>query len=369
MIDNWTLQEVKDLLANGLPTRRVGEIVLSPDLRRHSFSPIPEAVVQIDALLTLLTNLVCFDELIVDSEFVHTWQRSSNRLLPLLNCGIIFPKDHSPLEDNLANLREKIVDELCVTPTLRKSMAAIRSAWLESNEQVDPHLSALIWGGAGMLARSHLAGVPYFGHPFRRKLLAQTKLYRTRESAAHSVTKFLETERAKMFRFRSQGLTGSFATVAIPPLAARVIEESSDLEQLVPAAINLRDQNVELREWIAKYQAAIDEEDERRQMKHERILRDLSKALQSKYGLEKSGSTGISISSAFFRFDISRSIVDTVKHSFGVRSTLFRLAMAPRGVKALEKLVRMLGEGQSSLGRDTMSALQSRYSLGADTGA
>jgi len=67
MIDNWTLQDVERVLSNGLGTDVVGEISISEDRRSHSFEPLPEGVLQIDALLTLLTNLVCFDTLAVDS--------------------------------------------------------------------------------------------------------------------------------------------------------------------------------------------------------------------------------------------------------------------------------------------------------------
>src|SRR4051812_27508142 len=110
MIDNWTLQDVESVLSDGIDTRNVGEIAVSPDHQHHTFSPVPAGVLQIDALMTLLTNVVCFDDLTVDSRFVHAWRRDNANLLPLANLGVVSATDHSDLGDDLVALREAIVD-------------------------------------------------------------------------------------------------------------------------------------------------------------------------------------------------------------------------------------------------------------------
>lgn len=369
MIDNWTLQDVESVLSNGLDTNTAGEILISEDRQRHSFQDLPAGVLQIDALLTLLTNLVCFDQLTVDSRFLHTWQRGEAKLLPLANFGVVAPQDYATFGDDLNLLREAIVGELCVTPTLRSEVAAIQAAWRQDKSQVNPHLSALFWGGAGMLARSHLSKTPYFGHPFRRRLLQETRLFPRQHSAVDAVTTFIQDERTRMFRFRGQALSGSIAHVSMPPIAVRAIEDADNIEQLLPAALNLRDQLAELRLWISEYQDAIDEEDERRQLRFEKVLRDISRALQTQYGARETGGTGISISTAFFQLDLPKSLIDRVRNSFGVRSTMCDLVLAPRGAKALEKLLAMFGEGKSLLGRDVLHGLYARYSVNAVTGA
>jgi hypothetical protein len=369
MIDNWTLQDVESVLSNGVGIDTVGELLISEDRQRHSYKGVPEGVLQIDALLTLLTNLVCFDQLTVDSRFVHTWQQGEAQLLPLANLGVVAPQDYATFGDDLNLLREAIVTELCVTPTLRDEIAAIQAAWRSDKSQVNPHLSALLWGGAEMLARSHLSRTPYFGHPFRRQLLRETRLYLRQPSAVEAVTTFIQDERTRMFRFRGQALSGSVAHVSMPPIAIRAIEEADNIEQLIPAALNLRDQLVELRLWISEYQVALDEEDERRQLKYEKVLRDISRALQTKYGAKEAGGTGMSISTAFFALDLPKSLLDRVRNSFGVRSTLCDLVLAPRGEKALGKLLAMFGEGKSLLGRDVLHGLQAKYPVNAAAGS
>jgi len=369
MIDNWTLQDVENVLSDGVGTATVGEILISQDRLSHSFKELPEGVLQVDALLTLLTNLVCFDQLTVDSRFLYTWQQDEAQLLPLASLGVIAPQDYGSFGDDLNLLREAIVAELCVTPTLREEIAVVQAAWREDKSQANPHLSALVWGGAGMLARSHLSKTPYFGHPFRRRLLQETRLFPRQPSAVEAVTTFIQDERTRMFRFRGQALSGSVAHISMPPIAIRAIEDADNIDQLLPAALNLRDQHAELRHWLSEFQDALDTEDERLQLKYEKVLRDVSRSLQTQYGAKESGGTGMSISTAFFKLDLPRSLLDRVRNSFGVRSTLCDLLLAPRGAKALEKLLAMLDEGKSQLGRDVLRGLQAKYSVSAATGA
>lgn len=365
MIDNWTLQDVESVLTNGLSTDTAGEISISEDRQTHSFKRLPAGVFQIDALLTLLTNVICFDQLTVDSQFLYTWQQDDAQLLPLANLGVVAPQDYGNFGDDLSLLRETLVTELCVTPSLKSEIEIIQTAWRNERAQVDPHLSALVWGGAGMLARSHLSKTPYFGHPFRRRLLQETRLFPKQPSAVETVTTFLQEERTRMFRFRGRAFSGSVAHISIPPLAVRAIEDSDNLEQLLPSALNLRDKHVELRRWLAEYQAALDVEDEGQQLKYERVLRDISRSLQAQYGAKDAGGTGVSISTSFFKLDLPKSLVDRVSNSFGVRSTLCNLLLAPRGLKATEKLLAMLDEGKTLLGRDVLLGLQSKYSVEA----
>jgi hypothetical protein len=257
------------------------------------------------------------------------------------------------------------VGELCVTPTLKSEVAAIQAAWRDAKRDVDPHLSALVWGGAGMLARSHLTKVPFFGHPARRRLLQETRMFPTCDSAGQTVKLFVQGERVRMLRFRSQGLSGSVAHVSVSPLAVKAIEESASPQDLLPAALQLRNDYTELRHWIGEYQRALDQEDERQQLKYEKVLRAIAETLERQYGARDSGGTNMSIGTSFFQMAVPQTWIDKVRNSFGVRSVLCNLIMAPRGMRAIEKLVAMFGEGRSLLGRDVMVGLQSRYSIDA----
>jgi hypothetical protein len=363
MIDNWTLQDVEVLLSEGPDPQRIGELVLSDDRQSHAFSPLPAGVVQIDALLTLLTNIACFDSLKVDSEFLHTWQTEGGKLAPLSIASVVQAADYKSIGGELKGLRDAMLGELCVTPTLKKDLTEIRRSWAENQTNKDPYLSALVWGGAGMLARSHLTSTPYFGHPARRRLIRATRMFTSSHSAVERVSAFVDTQRAKMFRFRGEQLNGTCGYFLLPPIAVEIIEEASTIDDLVRLSIEMRDKYIRLREWLAEYQVAIDEEDERRQLKFENSLAKVAKAVEAKYKPDKSGSVGIQISVGFFKFDIPRGPVERIQNSFGVRATLSNLILESRGQKALSKLLVMLGEGKSAFGREILAKCSERYSF------
>ena len=249
-----------------------------------------------------------------------------------------------------------------MTESLRTAMQKIKLEWKLTRSTSSPHLSALIWGGAGILARSDLTSTPYFGHPVRRRLIEQTRLFYNQPSSVQQFEKFIETERTKMFRYRNERFGGAMARVVLPPIPAYIIEESNSVHDLIPVAVQMRDKYVGLRQWLAEYQQAIGEEDEKKQLRFEQTLTAVGKSIQVKYGAEKAGSLGISLSAAFFKADVSRRLVDGTLNRFGVRSTLAKLIMAPRGQQALTKLIGMLGESKSSLGRTVLLSCQKRFS-------
>ena len=74
LIDNWMLQDVKQALENGLSEDVSGEISIDTLNDTHDFNSVPHAAFQIDALLSLLTNIVLRDQLIVDDKFTYVWE-------------------------------------------------------------------------------------------------------------------------------------------------------------------------------------------------------------------------------------------------------------------------------------------------------
>ncbi len=362
MIDNWTLQEVEDLLTNGLDSLMVGELVVDEDRTSHSFSPKHAALIQIDALLSLLGNIVFFDKLLVDARFTDTWQVDCGHLAPLEAIAAVQPTDFSSLSPSLGEVTESLLAELCVTPSLKLALDHIQTEWRKDKSEPDPHLSALVWGGAGQLARSHLASTLYSGHPSRQRLIRLTRMF-SKTSAVSHLEAFLQTQRATMFRYRGEQLSGTRGHFSLPPIPVQVIEEADSIHDLIPIAVRLRDQNVELREWLAGFQRAIDRENESKQMTYERTLADIARGVASKYRDDKSGSMGVSINVGFLKFEVPRKLSDFVRGSVGVRATVSSLLLSPRGENALEKLLSMLGEGRSQLGRDVFEGCRQAYAV------
>ncbi|MFC2015157.1 hypothetical protein ACFLUP_04115 [Chloroflexota bacterium] len=79
LIDNWMLQDINEILEDGLSGENVGEIAIDFKQGTHDFNFMPHAVFQIDSLIALLVNIVFRDELIVWNRnlimFIKSWGR------------------------------------------------------------------------------------------------------------------------------------------------------------------------------------------------------------------------------------------------------------------------------------------------------
>lgn len=215
---------------------------------------MPFAVIQLDCLLTLLTNLVIYDELIVDQSFMETWDQEHPQLSRLTGDSLLRPIRFDPEAETLAAVRAEIVNKMAVTPSLKEAAEADRKSWELTGQSADPHMSALLWGGAGMLARSHILSAPYLGHPFRRTLIKESGVLAARRDAWARTENVVSAARMQMFRFRHSEIDGALASFNFPPIAVQVIEHATSVDDLLLSAIALRDRYSRLREWtIAPY--------------------------------------------------------------------------------------------------------------------
>jgi hypothetical protein len=359
LLDNWTLQDLAELLRDGLTAETYPEIRLDEKRTRHSLKRLMEAPSKLDMLLSLLSNIVFFDRLVVDERFTYAWSDS----LPLANltAGIIHPEPFEALGGDLARLRSSIVAELCVTPTLREAQAANEAAFARPGAPHGTYMSQVIWGGAGMLARSSLTETPYLPHPCRRCLIEQAGIFSPRRTSADIVKGFVSLTRARMFRYRDANFDGACAALMLPPVPVEAINEAATIKELLPAALSLRDKYAPLRDWLRLYQEALDQEDERTQLKFEKELRSTAKGIEHRYADCDSGTSRLSISLRWFELSVPPGLYHAVRNRFGVRASLSNLILAPRGERALQKLLRMFGEGRSLLGGAVLRELNARY--------
>lgn len=362
--DNWTIQDVNEVLVSGLSPTPVGKIAISKGKKSHTFTDVPIALIQLDCLLTLLTNLVVYDELIVDQSFMDTWDQEHPQLSQLTGDSVIRPVHFDPEAETLAALRAEIVDKLAVTPSLKESAAEERKTWEQTGRPADPHMAALLWGGAGMLARSHLLSAPYFGHPFRRALMRESGFLAARRDAWARTEEVVSGARTQMFRFRHSDIDGAFASFNLPPIAVQVIEQASGIDDLLLSAIALRDRYAKLREWLSAYQQALETENEKKLASNHKLLRSIAKSVETSYGAAESGSTNISLSVGFVGISVPAALLNAARNRFGVRSALTDLAFQSQGENALRKLMKFFGEENSGFGRDLSDQLRHRYSAG-----
>jgi len=365
-IDNWTLQDVNELLLSGLTPHQVGEIEIPTDRTTHSFSHVPHGLIQLDCLIGLLTHIVFYDELLVDDKFTSSWNQVPSDLRQLVGPRIVRGVPYEELGEDLKVVREQIVEELTVTPSLVQAAELDRVAWEETGESADLHMSALIWGGAGMLARSHLTQSPYFGHPFRRNLIEKSDLFSEKSNASMRADKQLSAIRAQMFQNRHEFVDGKLASFNLPPIVVEVIQNSRDVGSLIATAVELRSKYQKLRDWLGRYQKAIELENEKELLSFETSIRDIQKSVAAKYQQSEDGSTGLSVSLSWIRISPSKQILRDIRNRFGVRAALMKLAVSPRGENSLRKLIKMFGEEKSGLGRELFTRMRERFATNVE---
>jgi hypothetical protein len=371
IIDNWTLQDVNQAFQQGLSAEEMGEIVIEIKKDSHDFRFMPKAVFQIDALLTLLVNIVLRDCLIVDDRFTYSWDKGNKSLQELKDRKILIPFDFLSSEEIIAGPRKVVVEELCVTRTIREIQRANEISWEMRGKSADAHMSQLVWGCAGYLARSHVYEAPYLGCPYRQALIRQTRFVGYRPDAVNEMEHIVSTKRANLFQSSFKDMSAKYATFNLPPIAVEIIEESKDPNQLITVAIQLRDKYEKLREWLKTYQDALDTEDPRSMIEHRNTLESAASNIESKYFNTSKGSTKISVGTSWFlipKIDISKTIdigavVDKLTSKFDVRAMLNDLILKPGGGESLKKLLALFGEKNSQLSTKIYQHQIARYSV------
>ena len=257
VIDNFTLQDVGDALTYGLGSEGRAEITSRNTKAGYVVQSVPAAGIQVETLLQLLNTIVLQNELIVDAASIDTWKDSEAFLDPLRAAAVLVPKSFSEVREQWLPRREFAEHLLCFTPQLARDFGRYKAAF--PKVQRNAAMSTLVWGTAGMLARSQYLDAPYLGHPSRMRLLEQTSFSPILPIASAIVTNFIVTERVKFFERATAGTLGRFACLEVPPLALEVVAESRDAQQLIPVALQLREKYRRLREWIGEYQEALQE--------------------------------------------------------------------------------------------------------------
>ena len=361
VIDNWTLQDVNLAFEQGLSHETVDEILVDLKADSHDWKSVPHSVIQLEALLALLTNIVLRDSLIVDVEFSGAWDRGHDSIQALKDTCILTPLDFSACLNDITESRESILRQLCVTSSIREIQGANEALWRERHDTADPHMSALVWGGAGMLARSHVYGAPYLGHPFRQALLRQTPLLPCRRDSLAAMETIISRARAKLFQNLAPEQRAAIASFNLPPIAVEVIQESSHVSQLIPVAIQMRDRYEVLRVWLGEYQKALDSDDTRAIVGYRSTLDSVARSIEAKYGQSSQSSTVVTIGVRWLSVTVPiGTLIDMAKNRVGVRAMLNNLALAGSGDHAIRKLLDLFDEGHSRLGRDTHRALMVR---------
>ena len=357
LLDNWLLQDVAEVLVEGPASDTTALLAVDRDRDTHSDAPVPLAGVQVEALISLLVDVVIRDRLVVDQAFAHAWNSRESPLALLEQHGILEVREINARTPRALQARDSALRALCATSSMRSVQAQNVESFCRSGRSADEHFGAIVWGAAGNLGRSAEAELPYSPHPIRSHVLRQTA-FRI-PSAGDEVVSWLRQER--VWVFARSAVEGQFrqAALVLPPFVVEIIDACSSTDDLLRVAIEARDRYAPLRQWVAEFQAAIDREDAHDIVDRRRLLESVGQYVKTGVADAKFGSTSVGINLGIFSATKPVPGPGDVAHRVGIRGTLNGLVLTPAGAAASKKLVALLGEEHSTLGsamRDHLSA-------------
>ncbi len=359
LLDNWTLQEISHLSQLGLSNDSTGKLVIDNKTDTHHFEKLSHGFVQLQALFSFLQNLILRETIITDDRFVYVWDNSSS-LKQIESEGLI--KIHAFQEEKLVEIRKAIVEQLCTTSSIKEIQRLNEEGWERNKIVIDSFMSQIIWGGSGMLARGHVYETFYLPHPLRGYAFQQSPI--AKRDAFTETLNFISTNQTKLLYFDYNSSEAIQARFSLPPLISTIIEESKDFEDLFNIALQLREQFSDLRIWLKQFQEALDTENTKEISKHTKTLKSVQKYIEDKYNPDKFGKLDLS----FDLLSLSPSIsvgapINKLKNKVGIRSTINDLILTKQGYSSVKKLLKLLGEERSVLGKKVYDEVVRNFSI------
>ena len=347
--DNWSLQEITNLFSHGLDPDPAGEIVINQD--HHEYQRALSASLQTEALFDFLTDIVLRDEILVEEKFSHAWDRVDSPILSAKSLGVVRAYPFLSESEKLNGPRDRIVQRLCTTDSLRAAHQRNVQSWEQRKEVVDPLLSSTLWGGAGMCARSFVYEKGYTPHPLRKRLFINSGFMLPADDSLHKLTTFINDNRIRV----SKKIYGNDALYSmylnLPSIPIRIIQEASSPYDFINLAIELRDEFLDLRTWLKQFQNAMSEGEQSELLKYRAELDSVADHVSSRIGSGVSSRPiAMEANLSIFKMIFSGNPINSIKNQFGVRATLNKLIFGRNGRQEMAKYIQMFGETGSAVG-------------------
>ena len=253
--------------------------------------------------------------------------------------------------EKIAGPRDRIIGYLCSTESLKEAQDENVKSWTRNGQVTDEALSATLWGGAGMCARSYVFEKSYTPHPLRKRFFINSGFMLPAEDALHQITTFLDDKKVHVTKkiYGNDYLYSAF--INIPALPLRVIQESISVEQMISIALQMRNDFQELREWLKMFQNAMGRDDTKSLLEYRKLLDSVSHYVDKRIG-HGSRNDSISMEAGIGIFKIAKQInpIESIKNQFGVRAMLNKLIFGGSGKPEIQKYIKMFGEKGSEIG-------------------
>lgn len=347
--DNWSLQVVAQALSEGLDTGEASLLEIDKTAGCHNFRTVPAGALAIEAIFDLIADVVLREQVWVDDKFLETWAGKQSGLDQMLRDGVIVPFQFLGQPQELVEPRQFFVSKLCVTDSLVRAQRENEEVWNRERRTPHPYLSQVVWGGAGMLARSLVYRHAYTPSPVRRRLMAEAGVAWTPD-AAQNLRNIIKEKQATMSVLDSQGTRVTQLKINGAEIAALVIRESSTPEDLLKIALQLRAEYAELRAWMTEYQLALEESNTLNLRRCEKLLRSVSAFVDSRLGRKKASGPTFTLGWGLMQVALQGNPFEEVLNRFGVRAQINRLMFAQGTSQDLVTLLGIFGQRTSGTG-------------------
>ncbi len=347
--DNWSLQDITTLFTDGFERDDAHEIIVNGE--QHCYRAVSSAVIQTEALFDFLSDLILRDEVLVDQQFTYAWDDVQSPILEAKSLGVIRAYPFLSEAEKIAGPRDRIISHICSTESLRLAHQENVEGWNANGTTPHALLSATLWGGAGMCARSFVYEKSYTPHPLRKKLFINSGFMLPAADALHQLTTFLDDQKVKVTK-KIYGNDSLFsAYINLPALPIRIIQEANSADKLITIALQMRSDFQSLRDWLKMFQNAMSADDTKSLLDYRKQLDSVSQYIDKKigYGAESKPVT-MEAGMGIFKIATQGNPLESIKNQFGVRAMLNKLVLGGAGRAELKKYVSMFGEKGSEIG-------------------
>lgn len=348
--DNWSLQSVVSLLEQGLDqddSTGIGPLVdpyTAPTV-------VPQAALDLEALFDFLTDLVLRDQILVDDQYVDTWMRNGGPLHELTARSLIKPHPFTKSEGLLEQPRKDLVRRLILNDHMAALQRENEEGYAQNKRSPHPFAGALIWGGAGMLARAWVNEAAYTPHPLRRRLLERAALSVPAPVDAAALLKgAVQRHRASLYKVDGWRESVFGAQLLLPAVPAAIMREAASLNDVFRVALQMRNDLGPLRGWLSDYQNALASEKFDDVAFHARRLAKISKAVDRALGVKSNDGATLSLGWGWCKLNIKLDPSRVWTRFDRVHVQASSLVLAPSGTDGLRKLLGFFGHRHSALG-------------------
>lgn len=360
LVDNWLLQDVAHFFQGRFQQEHAQYLDIDQPAESHRYRRGWAISSQVESVLNFITELVLRDHLWVEQDHVDAWLSQNDGLDSLVHTTLVRPKRLSTDWPRFKQRRRHILDQICVTRSLREVQGRIQEDFAAGRKASDPMHSQVVYGTAGNLARSALIGAPHLPHPLRKHVLAQTS-FAGRDAVAE-VQGWIQRERAELFERTIPGGLLRAAHVTVAPIAALALMDSRDMSDLLRVTLQLRDHHAPLREWLGYYQRALYLEDPAALMECNEMLASLERFIKRAPNLQEYGQMCFDLCAQRYADQ------PELAQRLDTATSLGTLVFAPKGETILRRFLQKCGltprlEDEAVNGLRTSEPRASRASL------